>query len=316
MSQARLEAQILCKFERAFDKAVDEHEYIAQEDVDEIGRQKLLLNAIRHFDLDHLVTTSWYKDGDVLTELDNYQSEVTATNAGVEDGPIPEMGDIIEYFHDDESGLSLAGVFDIDDRKEWLRGYYEGHGKLPFESIYITGLKIHLHIRNISKACLQNDGVYLPDRLVSPVTNATDDLKSEMNREPLFRNIPPYVTEFERVAETILSAFESRYQEDDLRDWVGVFDQLNKFYFNTTWEAIAARIAFYKADGPSETRSRMYRKGTLNVARQNFSAEFDQLQDECRSVGVELEAQTDRVPDLEKELGSTDDFLEMTATAE
>jgi hypothetical protein len=311
MSESRLEAQILKKFESALERAIERHEELQVSDMDDIARQKLLVNAVREFDLDHLVTTAWFKDGDVLTELDNYQTKADITNAGVDNGPIPDEGEIISYFLDEEQENSLSAVLDVEDRKEWLDAYYRERDDTPFEEIYYDGMKIHLHIRAVSRFCLSSED--RPEDIVSPVVESSNDLKRNMRRVPLFRNIPPYVTEFTRVAETILSEFENRLKSDqpDMDAWAGVFDQLNRFYFETVWDVIANRIAFYTAEGPNESRSRNFREGSLKVSKQSFGIEFDKLRNVCRRVGIEITADVDRLPDLEKEFGSTADFLEM-----
>lgn len=146
MPRSHIEGQILRKFERSLKKAIERHEEYGWEDIDSIARQKLLVQAIRHFGLGDYVTIQWFKDGDVLTGLDNHDTEVDITDAGVNEGPIPDEEDIISYFKNGTSEMPLDAILGVDDRKEWLKSYYHFHEEIPFEQIYLNGMQIHLHI--------------------------------------------------------------------------------------------------------------------------------------------------------------------------
>lgn len=313
MSRSQLEGQILRKFERGLEQAIERHEDYNMEDVDSIARQKLLLHAIRHFGLEDLVTIQWFKDGDVLTELDNHDTKTTITNAGVDNGSIPNKEEIVEYFIDGGGPMTLDPVLDIDDRKEWLNHYYESHDEIPFEQIYSEGMTIHLHIREIAKCCSRDGNTSdLPDDLVSVIDTATSRLKEELNKFPLFRNIPPYVTEFNRIATTILGEFEVRISEQNvsLSEFAGIFYQLNEFYYETVWDTISNRIGFYTAEGPNEDTVRQYRKGSLNVSKDTFRVELDKLRNVCNTQDIHLEPRIERLPDLQDEYWDLEDILD------
>jgi hypothetical protein len=150
--------------------------------VDNIARQKLLVHAVRHFGLNEFVTIQWSKDGDVLTELDNY------------DGETP-----------------LDSVLATDDRKGWLEDYYESRDAIPLKQVYLNGMQIHCHLAEISRCCSINAEVdQFPSNLASVVNDACLDMKRKMIKHPMFPNVSPYVAEFGRVATTILSAFKAK----------------------------------------------------------------------------------------------------------
>jgi len=312
MSQAQIEEQLLTKFRRALKKAVEQSEGIQWGDVDDRVEQKLMLSAIRNFELDHHVTIQWFKDGDVLTELDSLDSNVILTNAGVEDGPIPPEEAIISYFNSGMEEWDLQDVVNADDRSEWLMEYYES-ADMRFEEIYYKEMEIHLYLKRCRKACLDEitDNPFKRD-IAEPLREATNDLKSELVRYPLFRNVPPYITEFERIGGNILNQIQDNVEESEgeYSNYIDVFSQLNKFFYNTVWEIIANRIGFYTAKGPSEKVVRAYRKGTLLVAHETFVSEFDNLQDVCNQHNISVSAETGRLPNLNPEYDEIEALLE------
>ena len=312
MSIARIEEQLLTKFRRSLKKAIDQSDGVQWADVDDRIEQKLMLRAIRHFDLDHHVTIQWFKDGDVLTELDSLDSEVILTNAGVDEGPIPPEGEIVSYYTSGMQEWDLEDVINTDDRGEWLMQYYESTD-MRFEEIYLIEMEIHLYLKRCRKACLDNvsDDLFEGD-ITEPLANSANELKRELIRYPLFRNVPPYVTEFERIAIDVLSQIQDNVEETEKEYayYIDVFSQLNKFFYNTVWEIIANRIGFYTAEGPSEEVVRAYRKGTLLVAHETFISEFDKLKDVCNQREISISAETGRLPELDPEEDQIESLLD------
>lgn len=312
MSLAQIEDQLLTKFRRALKKAVEQSDGVHWTDVDNRVEQKLMLTAIRNFDLDHHVTIQWFKDGDVLTELDSLDSEVILTNAGVKDGPIPSEEEIVSYYTSGMEEWDLLDVINADDRSEWLMQYYES-SDMRFEEIYYQGMEIHLYLKQCRKACLDEASVDpFEGDIAEPIEKSANELKSELVRYPLFRNVPPYVTEFERIATDVLSQIQDSVEEKEREYsyYIDVFSQLNKFFYNTVWEIIANRIGFYTAEGPSEEVVRAYRKGTLLVAHETFVSEFDKLQDVCNQHEISVSAETGRLPELNPEDDQIESLLE------
>jgi hypothetical protein len=271
-----------------------------------------MLRAIRHFDLDHHVTIQWFKDGEVLTELDSLDSEVILTNAGVDEGPIPSEGEIVSYYSSGMQEWDLEDVIDTDDRGEWLKHYYESTD-MRFEEIYLSEMEIHLYLKRCRKACLDNvsEDLFEGD-ITEPLTSSASELKRELVRYPLFRNVPPYVTEFERIAIDALSQIQDNVEETgkEYAYYIDIFSQLNKFFYNTVWEIIANRIGFYTAEGPSEEVVRAYRKGTLLVAHETFISEFDKLKDVCNQQEISISAETGRLPELDPEEDQIESLLD------
>jgi len=147
---------------------------------------------------------------------------------------------------------------------------------------------------------------------VAPIDNATRELKRELNRYPLFRNIPPYVTEFNRIASTILREFQKGLATDEreITKYANLFSQLNKFYYETVWNIISNRIGFYTAEGPNEESVRTYREGSLKVSKSTFIVELDKLREECHRNDIHVNPQLNRLPDLEGEYGDLESILE------
>ena len=179
--------------------------------MDNIARQKLLVHAVRHFGLNEFVTIQYFKDGDVLTELDNYDAEVVITNTGVENGPIPDEDDIISYFESNGGETPLDSVLATDDYNGWLEDYYESRDAIPLKQVHLNGMQIHYHLAEISRCCSINTEVdQFPSNLVSVVNDVCLDMKRKIIKHPIFPNVTPYVAEFGRVATTILSAFKAK----------------------------------------------------------------------------------------------------------
>lgn len=313
MSNSQIEGQLLRTFELALREAVESCDELSWSDMDSIARQKILVNAIRDFDLDHLVTIGWYKNGDVLTELENYESKTILTNAGADVGPIPSQDAIVDHITDPDNPLSVQRVLGAESRKEWLKEYYESHEDMPFDEIYLRVVEIHLLLKEITELCSENaESNRFPSEMANRINEEVDELKSLVRNHQLFRNTAPYLTEFRIISAEIMQEFESRLYDgiDDLSSYASLFSQLNKFYYETVWNVIANRIEYYTVEGPNEEVVRAYREGTLHVSKQTFSSELDKLREQCRRVDIGINPRLERIPDLSNEYGDLQTLLE------
>lgn len=310
MNESNVEKGILEAFRRGLKNAVSEAEDVDWDDVDSIKQHKLLLMGIRNFPgvSDH-VTIQWYLDGDMLPNLEE-ESGPIQTNAGVSDGPIPEVDDIKEFYvrEIEEPLEETLGA----DTFQWLKTYYE-HQDVPFKQAYLANMDIHLHLTECARFCNpEYPNATLPDDLTSPIEEASTRLKQELIKYPLFRNLPPFVTEFERVAVQVLTWLEDQDLEniDDCSEYTKLIKHLDSFYYNGVWRPISNRLGYYTVDGPSEADNREDHIENLKRARQNFLRHSSQFRNRANDYGLRIDIRTERIPKLRPEERNFQELLD------
>lgn len=310
MSESQIEKGILEAFRRGLKHAVSEADSVSWDDVDSIKQHKLLLMGIRNFsDVEEHVTVQWYLDGDMLPALEEEPGPIQ-TNAGVSDGPIPEVEEI-EEFYLEELEEPLEEILHAETF-EWLKSYYEDRN-VPFKQAYLANMDIHMHITQCARFCdPEYPNATLPENLVSPIEEASKEMKTELIKYPLFRNLPPLVTEFERVATKTLSWLEEQSLEDpDKREeYTKLLKHLDSFYYNGVWKPISNRIGYYTIRGPSEDDERDDHIDNLKRTRQNFLKLSTQFRNRATDYGVPIEVRTERIPDLRPEERNFQEILE------
>jgi hypothetical protein len=289
---------------------VSEAEVVDWDDVDSIKEHKLLLMGIRNFFgvSDH-VTIQWYLDGDMLPNLEE-QSGPIQTNAGVPDGPILEVKEIEEFYAEDMRE-SLEEILKAETF-QWLKTYYEQRD-VPFKQAYSANMDIHMHILRCARFCdPEYPNATLPEDLTSPIEEASTELKQELVKYPLFRNLPPLVTEFERVTTQVLAWLEEQDLEnpDGRAEYTKLIKHLDSFYYNGVWRPISNRIGYYTIHGPGEDDEREEHITHLKRAQQNFLKLSTQFRSRAQKHGLRIEIRTERIPRLQPEERNFSELLE------
>lgn len=310
MSGSSVEKGILETFRRGLKNAVSEADGVNWDDVDSIKQHKLLLCGIRNYpDVSELVTIQWYLDGDMLPNLEE-ESGPIQTNAGVSEGPIPRVNEI-EQFYLDGMRQSLEEILNADTFP-WLKRYYEQQD-VPFKQIYLANMNIHLHLLQYARFYdPEHPKTTLPSNLVSPIKEAAMKMKQELIKYPLFRNLPPFVTEFERVATQTLSWLDEQDIEtsDNRAEYTRLIKHLDSLYYKVIWRPISNRIGYYTVQGPTEEMNREDRISDLEHARQNFLKFSNQFRREASDYGLSIQMRPERIPRLRPEERNLNEILD------
>ncbi|ADE05266.1 hypothetical protein JK354_18600 [Haloferax volcanii] len=310
MSESNVEKGILEAFRRGLKRAVSDAQGVNWNGVDSIKEHKLLLMGIRNFpEVQDHVTIQWYLDGDMLPHLDDQPGPIQ-TNAGVSSGPIPEVDEIKEFYAE-EMVEPLEDILTADTFY-WLKTYYENR-EVPFKQAYLANMDILLHITQCARFCdLEYPNTTLPEDLVSPIEEASIDLKRELIKYPLFRNLPPFVTEFTRVATQVMTWLEEQDLEnpDDRAEYTTLLNHLGSFYYKGVWRPISNRIGYYTIHGPAEEDDREFHITNLKRARQNFLKLSNQFRSRANDYGLRVEIRNERIPKLRPEERNFQELLQ------
>lgn len=309
MSFPSIEDRIIATFKEGLKHAVEDTDGINWDDVDSITEQKLLLMGIRDYDLESEVTIQWYADGDMLPVLDDgIDSPETLSVTDSDDGPYPSIEDVACYFNPNEENnpnLNARGESLIDiiesETFSWLRKYYkEREG--PFQDLYLANLDIHLHNYQCAKACDPNKNAEFPDEFVRPVIDSTNRMKQELNRYRIFTGLPPYVTEYSRVAVDVMKSCEESQlrmlEADDRAAYEILFNHLNRFYYQGLWKPITRLIAAYTVDGPEDYLRLAANWGLIDATKREFIRQFESFQERATEYGIDVDIRRDRLPEV------------------
>lgn len=316
MRTANVEPGVLEAFRQGLNRAISDTESADESDLDSIKKHKLILMGIRHFGLEEHVTIQWYLDGDMLPKLEESQTGVIQTNAGVESGPFPDLDEISHYYQEEldestEANQSLDNILS-QETFQWLKSYYEERD-IPFKNVYLANMKIHLHIMHCVWFCdSEHSRSELPDDLTTTVSDAAMDMKRELVQYPLFRNLPPFVTEFARIATRVFNWFEKQ-DLDDTSGYARLFRELDRFYYWAVWKPIANRIGYYTVDGSTDEETREEREDhleDLKTVRQNFLRRLNDLREELIEHDILIDPRVERLPNLKPEERNFEEILE------
>lgn len=313
MTEAPVETRLISTFKKGLEEAVAESGSLSWEsDVDSIQEQKLLLMAIREMGLEDQVTIEWYADGDMLPKLDEADnpSVLAIASDDGEDGTYPTVSQVKQYFLE-EADPSLESILG-QDTFEWLKDYYAEHDT-PFEELYLANMQIHLHNLQCAKVCNPaEEEQEFPDEFVEPISAGVRKMKAELVRYPLFYNLPPYVTEYGRVAERVMEWCEEIDidNQDDVTEYETLFNHLNRFYYQAVWKLITARIAVYTIEGPNDHWERLDIWNNLDRGRDVFISEFNKFKETANEFDISVDIRRDRLPDAYVEEWELQDVLE------
>lgn len=313
MTNAPVETRLLSTFKKGLEEAVAESGSINWEsDVDSIQEQKLLLMAIRDMGLEDEVTIEWYADGDMLPKLDEADNPsvlAIASDDGETDS-YPTVSRVKQYFLE-EADPSLGSILS-QDTFEWLESYY-AERDTPFKELYLANMQIHLHNLQCAKVCNPaEDEQEFPDEFVAPVVEGVQKMKSELIRYPLFYNLPPYVTEYGRVAKRVMEWCEENDLDDqeEVDDYELLFNHLNRFYYQAVWKLIASRIAVYTVEGPNDHWERLDVWNSLDRGRDIFLSEFEEFKSTADEFDIDVEIRKERLPETSVEDWELQDVLD------
>lgn len=298
MVESNVEEGILETFRRGLKNVVSDAEGVSWDDVDPIKQHKLLLMGIRNFpDIEERVTIQWYLDGDMLPALEEGAGPIQ-TNAGAEDGPIPKVAEIEEFYQGLEE---LVEQILESETFQWLKEYYESR-EVPFKQVYLSNMDIHLHITRWARYCdPEQPDEPRPDESAEPVTEAATAMKRELIKYPLFRNLAPFVTEFARAAEQTLKWVAEQDLEDEAVrvECMKLLKHLDSFYYNGVWRPISNRIGYYTVHGPREEKEREDHLHSLKQARRNFLQRSIDFRGRAAEQGIDIEIRSERIPRLQ-----------------
>jgi hypothetical protein len=309
-SNTDIEQGLLELFRRELRHAVDDVVGSPDDNLDSIRTQKLVLSGIRAFGLEDQVTIQWYLDGDMLPHLPEDGDGMTiVTNAGIEDGPFPSQDDVYEFYTDGlvdsiPTGETISEVLE-PDAFDWLHDYYEAY-EVPFSDVYQTNLEIYLRLRHFQNY-LDPDHPrneltenVTPSTMPATISAAATRMKQTLIEHPLFQNTPPYITEFDRVANQILTRISEDIETDDEGDDYHILvSHLGRFYYQAIWQPIADRIGYYTVSAPSEDkveRTREFRTQNLRSAQTIFFHELNELRGRAKDFDIRFNIRTERLP--------------------
>lgn len=288
--------------------------------------------GIREHDLEEEVTIQWYADGDMLAVLgkgnklptldeDNIESPQEIAITGDDGGNYPTVEEVATFYKPNEGGVSQLGSQDETmpeivqaDTFSWLQEYYETRDG-PFQKLYLTNLEIHLHNYQCRQASLPEEGAEFPDDLVQPLVEATEEMKQELLRYRIFDGLGPYVTEFRRVAVSVMEWCEEQeigsLDEEERAEYEPLLSHLNTFYYQALWKPITRIIAVYTIEGPRDHFERAADWGRLDTVREKYLDVFSRFRERAEEYGIEVDIQEERLPEvwIKKEGISKEEFL-------
>ena len=319
MSFPSIEVRLIATFKQGLKEAVSDYNGLDWDDVDPITVQKLLLMGIREFGLEDEVTIQWYADGDVLAVLepgnslpDRVEGQIESPReiaiTGEDGGEYPTVDEVATFYNPEKGeGARLGSRSETmpeiiqADTFQWLQEYYESRDG-PFKDLYLANLDIHLHNYQSKKACTPEEDVEFPDDLIEPLEEATDEMKRELLRYRIFDGMGPYVTEFRRVAVTIMEWCEeqdTRSMDEETRDeYVPLLSHLNTFYYQGLWKPIARMMAVYTVEGPAAHFERAADWGRLDTVRDKYLDVFGRFQETANDYRIELDIREERLPEV------------------
>jgi len=315
-----VEKGLLELFRRELCRAVDDVAGSPDDDLDPIRTQKLVLAGIHEFGLEDYVTVQWYLDGDMLPNLPDGNDGVTIiTNAGVENGPFPTREEVYTFYTDEFADSiateeTLSEVIKLD-AFEWLKEYYEARD-IPFGDVYQTNLEIYLKLRQFQQYLdpdhSRNEltGDVTPSTIAAEISDATMRMKQALIEYPLFQSLPPYMTEFDRIAEQIITQItEKNSEKNGLHELVS---HLSRFYYKAIWQPIADRIGYYTVSAPTEQKvetTREYRTRNLRSAHSLFLDELSELRNKASEFDIRFETRVERLPQFAPEETGLEEVL-------
>lgn len=316
------EVRIIATFKQGLKQAVSDIDGYSRDDVDSITEQKLLLMGIRDHDLENEVTIQWYADGDMLPKLDEGIENSKQLAICDDGGPYPTVQQVAEYYTTTESesetlptGDSITEVINAETFS-WLQKYYEQR-EGPFQDLYLANIKIHLHLYQCAKACDSEASTdEFPRDLIRPLSERTSDLKRELLRFRIFSGLEPYVTEFTRVAETVLEECARRevtaMDRDGRSEYQKLLQHLDTFYYHGLWKQITRLIAVHTVTGPEDYFERAANWGRVEKTEEKFVEVFKQFEATASEYDIDVSINQESLPEvwINRESITKEEFLD------
>lgn len=297
-----LEEPLLGTIDGQLAEATTALEGVSNEDLDSITRQKLILDAVYAFDVADHVTTQYYLHGDVAVKGKAANRSVNATLElpNRVDTDLPTADQIYAYFTDDRREYVTDAL--ETETFDWLRAYYERRDEFPFRDVYLAGLPIYRTLHDIRTATIERNNDLLPTEPARTVTENCRTLKRALVRYPIFRDVPPYVTEFETAVTPALQWLDSDGRtaiNDEPDAYYHFVDRLYQLFYEGVWKAVGQHMSYHTVSGPAEVSTRDRREREMRQQRTEFRMIFNRFEIESDTPGVECEANLDRLPQLE-----------------
>ncbi|MCF2208161.1 hypothetical protein KI372_02945 [Halobacterium salinarum] len=316
------EVRLIATFKQGLKQAVSDIDGYSWDDVDSITEQKLLLMAIRDHDLDSEVTIQWYADGDMLPELDHGIENAGELAIRDEEGPYPAVQQVAEYYiATEENSESLPTEMSITEvinaeTFSWLREYYDQRDG-PFQDLYLANIDTHLHLYQCAKACDPEAAVEdFPENLIQPLSERTSEMKRELLRFQVFAGLESYVTQFTKVAETVLDECANRgvaeMDQEQRSEYQKLLQHLDTFYYHGLWKQITRLIAVHTVSGPEDYFERAANWGRVEKTKEKFVEVFSEFAETASEYDIDVDIKEDQLPEvwINRESITKEEFLD------
>ncbi len=303
-----LEEPLLGTIDSQLSEAVADLDNVSNEELDPITRQKLILDAVHELGVGNHVTTQYYLHGDVAVKgkESNRSGKATLQLPRGLNSDIPSADRIYSHFVEDRREYVTRAL--KTETFEWLREYYEGQDDFPFRDVYLSGLPIYSSLHNIRSAVIEQNPNLMPVTPKRTISEHSPTLKRSLTRYPIFQDILPYVTEFEKASGPALEWIESKdwgCLNENILEYYDFVDFLYQLFYEGVWKAIGQQMSYNTVEGPSAPSTRDRREREMKDQNFEFQLKFDRLEMESDTPGVAIDADVDRLPDLEPvELGA------------
>lgn len=296
-----LEEPLLGTIDSQLSEAVSDLDDVSNDELDSITRQKLILDVVYGFGVENHVTTQYYLHGDVAVKgkSTNRSGNSTLQPPRNLKSDVPTADEIYQYFTEDRSEYVTQAI--NEDTFEWLEDYYSDKEDFPFQDVYLAGLPIYATLHNIRSAIVEQNPNLIPEEPATVVSEQSRKLKRALNRYPIFREIPPYVTEFNSAALPATEWVETATWEgpEDYANHYDFVDYLYKFFYEGVWKAVGQQMSYNTVEGPSAETTRNRRKREIKTQRHEFKHFYNRLEMESDHLETDINIDTERLPDLE-----------------
>lgn len=294
-----LEEPLLSTIDSELPKVATELGGVSTADLDPITRQKLILYTVREFDAEDYVTTQCYLHGDVAVKgkSDNRSGNATLELPTSVDTAIPTSNEVVEELTGPSSDYVEEAL--SAETFDWLGSYYTEQS-IPFEEIYISALPVYANLHRTRDAAMGQDSGSIPEDIATVVTESCTELKQLTSRYALFDGVQPYITEFQRAAEPFLGWIERQdWSSNDPVEHYDKFHKLYELFYDGVWRSCGQRMSYVTVEGPSADSTKNRREREAQNQREKFRTKFARFQMELDSLDVVVEADVERLPDLD-----------------
>jgi hypothetical protein len=308
-SPSFLEEPLLGTIDRQVPRAVATLDGVSHEDLDSITRQKLILDAVRAFDLEENVTTQWYLHGDVAVKgkASNRTGSAVLEVPDATGSDIPSSEDVYHYFTEQRDEYVREAL--RTETFDWLETYYTETERLPFATVYRSGLQIYATLHRLRRAVIEQNPALIPEDIERTVAEGCEELKRSLVGYYIFRDVPPYVATFQTATEPLLRWVDSVTWSDadeELSSHYDITNYLYELFYDGVWKACGQQMSYNTVTGPSADDTRARREREAREQKNRFRVRIDQLDLASDGIDVTVSANVDQLPDLEALDGDTE----------